>query len=115
MQVKITKKEAKEHGIIISIGYCELQALLSHLSPFAYSSGCNGWSCDYYMIDNVLISTGYSPLDDKNAETSYQLVRDYETKAEKVRADYNQTYKKQKSRLNRLLKNFIKKTVKLGI
>ena len=48
---------------------------------FAYSAGLYGWSCDYYEFDNVLISTGYAPLSDKNMKKDYALIQEYENKA----------------------------------
>lgn len=85
MKFKVTKKEMKEnYRKIISIGYCDAQFLLKYESPIAYSTSVEGWACDYYDVNGVLISTGYSPLDDKNARHDYDLIREYDNKARKL-------------------------------
>jgi len=82
MKLKTTKKEVREgYYRILSIGYCDAQYLLSEEKPFGYSKGVYGWVCDYYDIDGVCISTGYSPLSDKNMRYNYDLVKEYEKKA----------------------------------
>ena len=68
MKLKTTKKQIRENtrGNLYAVGYCDLQYLLRYESPFAYSSGINGWSCDYYELSvdgqRVIISTGYQPI-----------------------------------------------------
>lgn len=64
------------------MGYCEGQNLLNYRSPFAYSCGVYGWSCDYYDVNGVLISTGYQPISSKNTlEPNYKLIREFDDKA----------------------------------
>ena len=47
--------------IVLGVGYCELQRLLSYESPIAYAANQYGWVCDLYMInDRYSIVTGYS-------------------------------------------------------
>jgi len=58
-----------------------MQSLLNEQRPLAYSSRAEGWACDYYEIDDVLISTGYAPLSNKNMKCDYSLIREYENKA----------------------------------
>lgn len=82
MKLKATKSEIKSgYYRILSIGYCDAQYLLKYKNAFGYSAGVYGWACDYYDIDGVCISTGYSPLADKNMKHDYKLVREYEQKA----------------------------------
>ena len=79
MKTKTTKKQIKSNfNTILSIGYCESQYLLYYKSPFAYSSDSGGWACDYYITDNVCISTGYRPIGDK---VPYKLLSKLEYKA----------------------------------
>ena len=67
MKFKVTKKEMnRNYDTILGIGYCRLQNLLRNTDAIAYSVRAEGWACDYYVIDNILISTGYSPLKSKN-------------------------------------------------
>ena len=66
-KIKATKKAMKEsYNTIITIGYCNAQYLLQYENEIAYSARSEGWACDYYDINNVLISTGYAPLESKN-------------------------------------------------
>lgn len=106
MKVKTTKKSVKNTFYnIYKIGYCEAQYLLEGLSPFAYSSGAYGWACDYYEVDGICISTGYSPIGER---LSYDLVLKYDNKAKDIVSDYNLDYQKRKNKVNRLLSKFIK-------
>lgn len=85
MKLKATKKQMKDNFYrIISIGYCDAQYLLKYEKPFAYSAGIYGWACDYYDIDGVLISTGYSTIGNKNTKDNYKIIEEYEKKASKL-------------------------------
>ena len=105
MKIKATKKQVKNYyNNIYSIGYCDAQYLLEGVYPFAYSAGQYGWSCDYYEIENVCISTGYAPI----GETiNYDLVRKYDNKAKAILNDYSIDYQKRKKKVNKLLIKFI--------
>ena len=82
IKLKATKKEMREHyWYILSVGYCSMQSLLREQRPFAYSTRAEGWACDYYEIDGVLISTGYAPLSNKNMIEDYSIIKEYENKA----------------------------------
>ena len=83
MKYKTTAKEVRDgYYKIISVGYCELQGLLSYKSPVAYTRGLYGWNFDVYDIDGVAICTGYRGMPSKNSTTDYKLVREYEAKAD---------------------------------
>jgi hypothetical protein len=85
VKLKATKKEMREgYYYILSVGYCSMQSLLNEQRPFAYSSRAEGWACDYYEVDGVLISTGYAPLSNKNMKCDYSLIRECENKALRV-------------------------------
>lgn len=107
MKIKTTKKEIKNRaGAIIKLGYCKLQNLLgNYAEPFAYSSGIYGWSCDYYNIDGVIISTGYDPIGE---EVNGDLVREYESKEISRELQYEERQKQGR----KLLAEFVKKAVK---
>lgn len=105
MKLKATKKQIRENaGLILSIGYCGLQSLLNCKSPFSYSCGIYGWSCDYYDIDGVVISTGYAPI---GVTVMYDIVKNYEAMAEKIRSYYNMPYEQRVSELDKLIHDFI--------
>jgi hypothetical protein len=106
MKLKTTKTQIKNNfNTIVSIGYCDIQYLTYYKNPFAYSSGVNGWACDYYEIENVCLSTGYNPI---GQNINYNLVRKYELKAQKIVLDYNIDYKIREKKVNKLLIEFIK-------
>ena len=106
MKIKVTKKDIKNRGNkVLKLGYCELQNLLKYVEPFAYSSGTYGWSCDYYNIDGVIISTGYNPIGE---EVNSNILREYENKE----INYNLPYEKRQKQGLKLLAEFIKKAIK---
>jgi hypothetical protein len=110
MKLKATKKEMKNgYYKIVTIGYCNAEALLSRSEPIAYSSGVYGWACDYYEIDGVLISTGYDPLSPKNSRRDYELTREYNEKARAIQSNYQMPYDEQKRLINELLSEYVKK------
>ena len=83
MKYKTTAKELKEGFYkIISVGYCDLQSLLSYKSPVAYSRGVYGWNFDVYDIEGVAIATGYRGMPSKNSKNDYKLMREYEQKSQ---------------------------------
>ena len=105
MKLKTTKKQIKENfNTILSIGYCDAQYLLDCKNPFAYSSGLNGWSCDYYQIGNICMSTGYSPI---GTPVNYEQLRELEDKARLIKYDYNLDYSDKEKQLDELLKQLI--------
>jgi len=107
MKLKATKTAIKQgFNIILSIGYCDIQYLTKYKNPFAYSCGSDGWHCDYYEIDDVCLSSGYSPIGKK---VDYELMRKYELKAQKIVYDYNLEYKIRVKKVNKLLLEFINK------
>lgn len=107
MKLKATKKEIRNSGCtVLKIGYCRAQFLLKYQQEFAYSAGSNGWSCDYYRINNIIISTGYSPI---GKEVDYELIREYDDKARFITCDYSRTWEEQREAVNSLLDEFIEK------
>ena len=105
MKFKVTRKEMREgYGQIISIGYCKAQNLLRNQSPIAYSAGVNGWACDYYDIGGVLISTGYAPIGES---PDCDIIRKYESQAEKISYDYSLSCEERRRQINNLLNEFI--------
>lgn len=110
MKFKATKKEMRDnYSKIIGLGYCSLQSLLSHKKPIAYSCGVNGWSCDYYVVDDVLISTGYSPLSHKGLTNipTYEERERLERLADVIRYDYGKSYEERTKILDQLLLDFV--------
>lgn len=106
MKFKTTSKAMREnYHNAIKLGYCEAQTLLSDYEPIAYSAGIYGWNCDYYLIDNVLIVTGYRDMFGR--DIPYKIVDKYEQKAEKIKFNYDLAYEVRKRRINKLLHKFL--------
>lgn len=83
MKFKTTRKNMKEnYSTIIKVGYCNIAYLLQYEQPIAYSTRSEGWACDYYEVDGVLISTGYAPIG--NIVPSYDTCHRYNVKAESI-------------------------------
>jgi hypothetical protein len=109
MKFKVTKKEMKDNYCkIVKIGYCNAQYLLHYVKPIAYSTRVEGWACDYYDINNVLISTGYAPIESKNTNSNYDIVKSYNDNAREI-VNSNKDYKLKISDVNSLLEKFIEK------
>jgi hypothetical protein len=108
MKFKTTKKAIKEgYDKIVSCGYCNAQNLLKYSTPIAYSTRAEGWACDYFEINGVLISTGYAPLAPKNTKSNYNIIHEYDQRAYNIIKDTSLNYKEQESQINMLLKDFI--------
>lgn len=107
MKYKTTKKAIREMGYpVYCVGYCNLQHLLREFDPFAYSTRAEGWACDYYMTNGVIISTGYSPIGRK---TDYNLCCEYDEKAAEILRDYTLKWEQQRDQLEKLIEEFVEK------
>lgn len=107
IKLKTTKKTMREgYYYIIGIGYCDAPYLLYFQEPFAYSTRAEGWACDYYDVNRVLISTGYSYLDSKNTNKNHELTREYDKKAREI-VYGNDPYEVKKEKVNKLLFEFV--------
>ena len=105
MKIQVTKKAIRNGSrALLSIGYCQAQNLLYFKNPFAYSHGVYGWSCDYYQIGNVIISTGYSPI---GQQVDCQILRDLEKQAEAIVNDNTIPHESKVSFVNDLLNKLI--------
>lgn len=110
-KIRVTKKEIKENCFkneLVAIGYCEAQYLLFYKAPFAYSGSIYGWACDYYRItdkndNDLIISTGYAPI---GQALTYDLVKKYDLKAEKI--ILNNKIENKKEKVQKLLLDFMK-------
>ena len=111
MKVKTTQKSIKENcNDVLKIGYGDLQELLKYKSPFAYTvtPSKNCWACDYYVFEvnnkNIVISTGQIPI---GRDIDYNLVKEFEKKAQAINLDYNLNYEISKKLVTNLLIEFL--------
>lgn len=63
MKYKTTRKAVvADSPRLVSVGYCDLSALLRYHSPVAYTCGVYGWNFDVYEVYGLTICTGYRGL-----------------------------------------------------
>jgi hypothetical protein len=113
-KIKTTKREMRDNYFIIGVGYCKAQWLLNYENPIAYSVGAYGWACDYYEVDGVVISTGYSPLNSKNALASYEMIKSYDDKASLI-LENGGNHEQKKNALKMLLIEFVREAKRNSI
>lgn len=107
MKKLVTRKSIKnQYSKVLSVGYCNFCHLLKYKNPFAYSTRVEGWACDYYNIDGIVISTGYATIGDK---ISFDLQREYDNQAMEIVNSWDLSYEDKKSQVDELLKQFIGK------
>ena len=110
-KIKVSKSEVKNNNYrILGTGYCNMHYLLKYHYPTAYSAGAYGWSCDYYDINNVVISTGYDYIKSKNMNDNYDLIKQYEDTARSIICDNH--YQNSKEAVNKLLLELLEKLKK---
>ncbi|HCF38656.1 MAG TPA: hypothetical protein DER56_06285 [Thermosipho africanus] len=107
---RTTKKAMKEsYDYIIGTGAANLYYLLKYRSPFAYSARAEGWACDYYDVNGVLISSGYDYIDSKRTKKAdYKMISEYNGKAREISGNYDLDYEQKKEMVESLLNDFIK-------
>lgn len=109
MKFRATKKEInKNYWRILGVSYCGMQSMLTYHDPIAYSARAEGWACDYYHINGVLISTGYAPLSSKGVKKpSYDVIQSYEKKAEKIVNNWEMKHEDKKVEIEKILFEFL--------
>lgn len=106
MKYRTTKKEVNNgYTNKICVGYCALQNLLNRVPPVAYTTRREGWAADIYEFRNTAIITGYAPFG--NIRPAYEVVKEYDEKAEKIRYETRFDWNKQTKQLEKLLNEFI--------
>ena len=111
MKFKTTRKNMKDnYSTIIKVGYCNISYLLKYEIPIAYSTMSEGWACDYYEIDGIIISTGYAPIG--NIVPSYDTCHRYNVKAENIVSSRGMDWNDKKNIVRGYLREFIKEVTK---
>lgn len=110
MKFQTTRKRVMETiPTVISVGYCNLQELLSYEEPAAYTAGIYGWNADVYNFGYAAIVTGYRPFG--NVKPDYELVHRYERAASDITYT-NRSDTKKKELLHEMITAFIKEACK---
>lgn len=110
MKFKTSKKAMKDYygKNLYRVGYCNLQYLLYYKNANAYSCGVYGWSCDYYELEGICISTGYSPIGEY---INYETTKKYNDKAREI-VYSNSPYEEVNEKINQLIDEFIQEIKK---
>lgn len=107
MKYRTTIKAIRENACNPrSVGYCDLQHLLTNHSPNAYTCGVYGWNFDVYDVYGVTICTGYRGTVGPRCEG----IAEYEKKAAKILSWDNKemTYDEKREAVENLLHEFCK-------
>lgn len=107
MKYRTTIKSIRENACNPrSVGYCDLQHLLTNHSPNAYTCGVYGWNFDVYNLDGITICTGYRGMVGPRCEG----IAEYEEKAAKILSWDNKemTYDEKREAVENLLHEFCK-------
>ena len=114
MKLKTTKKQIKENTYdnLYAVSYCDFQYLLRFENAFAYSTGVNGWACDYYELEfdnrKIIISTGYSPI---GKWINFDCVKFYENLAKKIAHKHFKTLEDRQKAHKKLIQRFLKELI----
>lgn len=110
MKVKTTQKAIKNRfKKIVSVGYADLQHLLSYESPIYYTIRREGWASDIYIFDDIAISTGYAPFG--NIKVKYDILKKYDSTAQKIVESWSMKYDTKVKKVNKLLEKFLKEEI----
>lgn len=67
IKLKELKRISNESNLYFA-GYCKLQNLLKFVEPDYYFSNVYGWRFDVYVINGLIITTGYEQPRNKNVK-----------------------------------------------
>jgi hypothetical protein len=113
LKIKVSKSMiTSNYHYIMGVGYCKMQYLLMYEKPSYYSAGVYGWSCDHYVItlDNgsdLVISSGYRPINNKNLSYDYDILNKYEDKARDIYNNYDLNHEEKKHMIKKVFDTYI--------
>lgn len=87
---------------IYQCGYADLQFIFHNITADYYNAGIYGWNCDIYILDDVVITTGYRNT--RGKKIPHELIKKYSDKAEKIIHNHNDYSIKGQKRFNAALK-----------
>lgn len=105
MKYKTTAKAIRQESKFrktVSVGYCDLQHLLSGRQANAYTCGVYGWNFDVYDVYGITITTGYRGMVGRTANN----YREYEKRAEAVYNSRVLNWEERQKAIEILLKEF---------
>lgn len=95
---------------VVRLGYARVQHLFALDSRAGYNSGVYGWNSDFYIIDNVAISTGYRPTGNikvSNNKELNNLIDKLDNQAYEINKNYNDTWEIKHDKLKALQNELI--------
>lgn len=101
-KVRITQKYLKNVINPNHLICCNLPTLLNHLNPDYYTCGVYGWNADIYVLNRLVIVTGYRPF---GKHINYELEKKYEEKAKEVMKN-SSNYEDATNQLDKLIAQF---------
>lgn len=97
-------------SIVLTIGYCQLQALLNPLSPSAYYANTYGWRADGYLVaPKIGIVTGYTTAGTHAIPPHLALIA--ERKAKAANANLNQSHDEHMGKLAAIMADLVTDTL----
>lgn len=103
MKARITDRDARD-CVSLSIWYGNAQYLLRAYNPIYYTCWIYGRKSDIYEINWIYIATWYWPV---WRRADYNLTREYDKKAKKIRNNYDIDYNKRAKKVEKLLTKFL--------
>lgn len=111
MKYRTTRRDVMNgYYKVFSVGYCDLQNLLSRDSAVAYTCGVYGWNADIYDFGTYAICTGYRPF----GVSAGHMFDDLEQKAKEIRNNYNLPYEVREAQIDDLKKEAKRRMVEYG-
>ena len=68
--IKAIRDDMRAGMPTVTLGYCEMQSLLSCADPVEYTAGLYGWNFDVYRLGGLTICTGYRGMVGKHISTA---------------------------------------------
>lgn len=97
-------------NVVLTVGYCQLQALLNPLSPSVYHANVYGWQADGYQISpNYAITMGYAMIGTCTIPPHLALIA--EQKAMAVNAKLNQSHDEHMGKLANIMADLVADTL----
>lgn len=110
MSEKLTKKAMRmRYKTILGTNDFYMQFLLKYQDCIGHSERAEGWACDYYYINDVLISYGYAPINTRGISENSDLIKEYGEKAQEVSEKYRFKYPQLKEAMYNLLYELMEK------
>lgn len=104
MKYRTTQKEINNNfGLVLKVGYCELQNLFHFTEAESYTCGVYGWNADIYGFGGTAIVSGYRPFGKSLPRDFY---KPFDDEARKILSDDSIEWDDKKTKVNSLVEDF---------